>query len=63
MIGRTFIEFIGIIATMTGILMMAIYPSPVSLAGGVILILTSIAILIRHYSIETDDTSEFDHAE
>lgn len=60
MIGRTFIEFIGIIITMVGILMMAIYPSPISLAGGVALILASIAILIRHYSVITDNASEFD---
>jgi hypothetical protein len=54
MMGRSFIEFIAIGATASGIILVATLPSVLTIATGSILVLASIAALIRHYWVMTE---------
>ncbi len=57
MMGRAFIEFIAIGATAFGIILVAALPSALTIALGSILVLSSIAALIRHYWVMTEPDS------
>jgi membrane protein implicated in regulation of membrane protease activity len=54
MIGRPFIEFMAIIATAVGILLMAVLPSTATAAIGTMIILASVVTLVWHYWVMTE---------